>query len=472
MRKLYNQLSISDVYDECKDLFENDKPKFITLLEQTIDFADFIPHSFYNAFYQRFGRNRTYSLESFVSALVLQKIYSIPNDSLLIIFLKTSKELRDFCGFTKVPDASKFTRFKQNFIDHLTTLFNNLVDYTEPICQTIDKTLASALVYDTSGIEAYVTENNPKYINSLIRKLKSTYKTNPLVDPFKMAYGLMPSCSSADKSIKQMHINGHFCYVHKFGIITNGLGIVRHIAFLDDDFKTKHPDIIIEKKSDSPDEDKSIGDSTSLQPVMNDFFKAHPHLNYDVFLGDSAFDKGEHYTFLKDTCKFSKVLIPLNSRNSSTLPTVGYNEYGYPLCPNEDSLVMKYNGITKELGRTPRIKWICPKFSKGTCHCVNPCSTAKFGRTTYTFKNQNFRMLPGIVRNSQEWTNWYKQRCVVERTINHFKTNMCTADRKSRDLLTTKADLLFAGIAQLFTVIVADKLKNHKLIRSLKPLIA
>lgn len=472
MRKLYNQLSISDVYDECKNLFENNKPKFLTLLEQTIDFADFIPHSFYNAFYQHFGRNRKYSLASFVSALVLQKIYSIPNDSLLITFLKTSKELRDFCGFATVPDASKFTRFKQNFIVHLTALFNNLVDYTEPICQNIDKTLASALAYDTSGIEAYVTENNPKYINSLIRQLKSAYKNNPKVDPFKMAYGLMPSHSSADKSIKQMHINGHFCYVHKFGIITNGLGIVRHISFLDDDFKSKHPDIITQKKSDSPDEDKSIGDSTSLQPFMNDFFNTHPHFNYDVFLGDSAFDKGEHYTFLKDTCKFSKVLIPLNSRNSSALSTVGYNEYGYPLCPNDDTLVMKYQGITKENGRTTRIKWICPKFNKSTCNCENPCSTAKHGRTTYTFENQAFRMLPGIARDSVEWIDWYKKRCTVERTINHFKTNMCVEGKKSRNLSTTKADLLFACIAQLFTVIVADKLKNHKLIRSLKPLIA
>lgn len=472
MRKLYNQLSISDIYDDCKDLFDNNKSKFITLLEQTIDFADFIPQSFYNAFYQHFGRNRKFSLESFVSALVLQKIYSIPTDTLLIIFLKTSKELRDFCGFTKVPDASKFTRFKQDFIEHLTTLFHNLVDYTEPICHAINNTLASALAYDTSGIEAYVNENNPKYINSLIRQLKSAYKNNPNVDPYKMAYGLMPSCSSADKSIKQMHINGHFCYVHKFGIITNGLGIVRHISFLDDDFKAKHPDIIIEKKSDSPDEDKSIGDSTSLQPVINDFFNAHPHFNYDTFLGDSAFDKGDHYTFLKDTCKFSKVLIPLNSRNISGLATVGYNEYGYPLCPNDDSLVMKLCGTTKEKGRTTRTKWICPKFAKGICNCKNPCSTAKHGRTTYTFENQNFRMLPGIARGSQEWVDLYKKRCVVERTINHFKTNMCVADRKSRNLSTTKADLLFAGIAQLFTVIVADKIKNHKLIRSLKPLIA
>ena len=472
MQKSYNQLSLADIYDECKEMFDNNKSKFITLLEKTIDFAEFIPQTFYNAFYQHFGRNREYSLEAFISALILQKIFSIPTDSLLIIILKNSNELRDFCGFSKVPDASKFTRFKQNFIEDLTIMFNKLVDYTEPICKAIDSNLASTLVYDTSGIEAYVTENNPKYINSLIHKLKSAYKDNPKVDPYKMAYGIMPSHSAADNSIKQMHINGHFCYVHKFGVVTNGLGIVRHISFLDDDFKAKHPNIVTQKKSDSPDEDKAIGDSTSLQPILNDFFSAHPKFKYDIFLGDSAFDKADHYTFLKDTCKFSKVLIPLNTRNTSTLPTVGYNEYGYPLCPNDNSLVMEYCGVTKEKGRTERIKWICPKFKKGVCHCEKPCSTAKYGRTAYTFKNQDFRSLPGVIRDSDEWSSLYKIRPVIEQTISHLKMNMCIAGRKSRNLSTTKADLLIASIAQLFTVVVADRLKTPKYIRSLKPLVA
>ena len=49
----------------------------------------------------------------------------------------------------------------------------------------------------------------------------------------------------------------------KLGILTNGLGIPRHIEFFDDDFKRKYPDIVA-PKSDSPDVDKEIGDSTSL----------------------------------------------------------------------------------------------------------------------------------------------------------------------------------------------------------------
>ena len=60
-------------------------------------------------------------------ALIVQRIFSIPTDSLLLIFLNYSKDLRDFCGFSKVPDASKITRFKQDFLSDLQSVFDNLV---------------------------------------------------------------------------------------------------------------------------------------------------------------------------------------------------------------------------------------------------------------------------------------------------------------------------------------------------------
>ena len=191
-------------------------------------------------------------------ALLLQRILSIPTDSLLIIFLKYSNELREFCGFNKVPDASKITRFKQDFLLDLQSMFDNLVDITEPICQQIDELKASMTIFDTSGIEAYVTENNPKFTNRIISQLKSYKKAMNLddsYDPYKAAYGSMPSHASSNQEIKQLQINGHFCYVYKFGMVTNGLGIVRDISFLNKDFLVAHPHIVIDKKSDSPDED-------------------------------------------------------------------------------------------------------------------------------------------------------------------------------------------------------------------------
>ena len=97
--------------------------------------------------------------------------------------LHICKELRDFCGFSKVPDAPLFSRFKLGFADHIALMSQRMVDYTEPICQAVDASLASMLTFDTSGIELYVSENNPKILNSLIRRLKAYYKDNPDVDP-------------------------------------------------------------------------------------------------------------------------------------------------------------------------------------------------------------------------------------------------------------------------------------------------
>ena len=476
MTNNYHQISLKDTFSDCKDIFNDDAPSFFQLLEQHFDISLFIPQTFYNSFYQHLGRTREYPLTGFLSALILQKVFPIPTDTLLILLLKLCKELRDFCGFSKVPDASLFSRFKLNFADHIELMFQHMVDYTEPICQQIDSSLAQILTFDTSGIELYVTENNPKTLNALIRRLKAYYKDNPDVDPYKMAYALMPSQAVSCPDAKQQYINGHFCYADKFAILTNGLGIIRHITFLDDDFKASHPEMAVEKKSDSPDEDKSIGDVTALKPVLSDFFSLHPDFHPDTFLGDSSFDTIETYGMLLNEFHFSKALIPYNPRNESSLKKVGYNEYGYPTCPNDPSLAMKYQGLTREKGRADRIKWRCPKVhmvkGKYVCDCKNPCSAAAKGRTTYTYENLDFRMFPGIQRDSKEWISLYKIRTIVERAINHLKINMCVAGRKSRNHTTTKADVFLAGIASQLTVIVAHSMNYPQYIRSLKPLIA
>ena len=470
----FHQISLKESFSDCQDMFQEDAPSFFQLMDEHFDFQQFIPSTFRNAFYQSLGRKRDYPLEGFLSALVLQKIFSIPTDSLLLLILRLCRELRDFCGFSKVPDASLLTRFKQNFEVFIEQMFQLMVDFTEPICQMIDSSLASMLTFDTSGIELYVTENNPKTLNALIRKLKAYYKDSPDVDPYHMAYGLMPSQAASSPDAKQQYINGHFCYADKFAILTNGLGIVRHIVFLDDDFKNAHPEMAAWQKSDSPYEDKSIGDSTSLKPVLSDFFSIHPDFSPDTFLGDSAFDSFETYDFLKNEFHFSKMLIPYNPRNESTLKKVGYNIYGYPTCPNNPSLAMRYCGITKEKGRAERIKWRCPKVhmvkGKWVCDCDNPCSRAERGRTSYTAKNMELRMFPGIQRDSDEWNSLYKIRTIVERAINHFKINMCVAGRKTRNHSTTKADVFLAGIASQITVIVAHRMSCPQYIRSLKPL--
>jgi uncharacterized membrane protein len=66
-------------------------------LDQHLDLSEFLPSSFYSAHYNYFGRNRTYSLESMLSAFILQKILGIPTLVLLVNIFSLSSDLRDFC---------------------------------------------------------------------------------------------------------------------------------------------------------------------------------------------------------------------------------------------------------------------------------------------------------------------------------------------------------------------------------------
>ena len=79
-------------------------------------------------------------------------------------------------------------------------------------------------------------------------------------------------------AIQQMYINDISAWCLWFGIVTNGLGIVHDITLYNKDFLNAHPNIIVEKKSDSPDEDKSLADSKALLPVLIDFF---PEASFD-----------------------------------------------------------------------------------------------------------------------------------------------------------------------------------------------
>lgn len=487
----YKQLSLTDIFSDCQNKFENDKPAFLSLLENHIDMDEMIPISFRNHFYASTGRTRKYPLQAFLWALIIQRIFSIPTDQLLLTFLAYSEPLREFCGFTKVPDASKITRFKQDFLDDLQLVFDNLVDVTEPICQAIDSAKADMTIFDSSGIEAFVTENNPKYANRIIKQLKAYAKAQGFdesYDPYKAAYGSMPSHASANPEIKQLYINGHFCYVFKFGIVTNGLGIIRHISFYNKDFMASHPDIVVHKKSHSPDEDKCVHDSKLLIPTLKDFFSKHPLINPKTFLGDAAFDTLGLYkslltgdTFGKDK-HFQKAYIPLNTRAGLENPDYTIDENGIPCCPHDDSLPMKYECTSKLRSGVTRLKFVCPKmiwaYDKTTrnahrqCCCENPCTTSRCGRMVYIYPEKDLRTYPGTIRGTDEWNDTYKIRTAVERDINHIKDNLCLAGRRTQNEKTLHADLILAGITQLITVVLADKINHHEYIRSLKPLIA
>lgn len=351
--------------------------------------------------------------------MIVQRLFSIPTDSLPLVFLHYSRHLREFCGFDKVPYASKITRFKQDFLPNLEDVFSRLVDLTEPICQAVDSSKACMTSFDSSGIEVWVTENNPKYTNRIIKQLKAYAKANGFddsFDPHKADYASMPSHSAANPEIKQLYIDGHFCFAYKIGIVTNGLGLIRHIDFYNKLFFEKHTEITVEKKSNSPDEDKSVHDAKLLIPTLQDFFTAHPLIRPDTFLGDSAFDSVRLYKELLsgDTfgngLHFKKAYIPFNSRPHLEKLDYTIDENGIPGCPKAPSLPMKYEGTCKLKGGVTRYKFVCPKVvwdkdpSSGKyhrlCTCNNSCTISSYGRMIYTYPEKDLRAYPGVVRGT------------------------------------------------------------------------
>jgi len=475
MRNCYSQIPIEGIYEDVTSSFEKDKPEFLQMIEDYIDFETLIPYEFNMAFYRGLGRPREYSLEGFIRFFVLQKVLGVSSDSLMLKFLSLSMELRKFCGFVKVPDAPMITRFRQDFVGYINAVFDRLVDITEPICREISKKKADYLIYDTTGIEAYVAENNPKFLNAILSQCKKIAKSNNEINPYALAYSKMPETANANPFVRQQYANGHFCYAHKAGILTNGLGIVRDIAVFDDGFKFRHPEAV-SQKTDNPDLDKEVGDSTSLKPVLEDFFKKHPGFSYKTFIGDSSFDSYDNFEMLRDVFHFERVAVPMNKRNSSAAHK-DYNEDGVPVCPI-DRTPFTYIGPAGGRNRSQRFKWVCHKSklihgtSSRLCSCLTPCTCATGGRYAYTSPNKDFRLCPGIARGTVHWDNLYRHRVVAERTINLIKDPYGVADRKSFSVRTAKADLLFACITQLIGVVIAHAIKKPELYKSIRKLIA
>lgn len=481
MRNNCVQTSLFDIYSDVSSSIENKDSSFLDLLDEHLDLDTLIPLNFRTAFYKRTGRKRVYSLESFIRFLIIQKFFGIDKDSVLLSILSCCKELRNFCGFDHLPSPDKITLFKQNFASYLADIFNNLVDITEPICREINSKKADYLIFDTTGIELRAAENNPKFFSSKLQQAKAFSKSNPDYNPYCGVYSLLPDAALKCPSAKQQYINGHFCYAVKAGILTNGLGIPRHIQIFDEDFKNIHPDIA-EPKSNNPDMDKEIGDSSALKPVLSDFFALHPDLSYKTFIGDSAFDSYDNFSMLKNEFKFERACIPINPRNSKSdtddnqrPEPVNFNKNGIPLCPLDNTPFISL-GKSKGAHRSTRFKFVCPKSKPGgksrVCTCETPCTTSSYGRCVYTYPDKDFRTYPGILRGTEHWDNLYRHRVTIERTINLIKDPFGVANRRSLNISTLKADIYATGIVQLLGVILANAIHKPKLFKSIRKLIA
>ena len=99
----YHQISLKETFSNCKDMFMDDVPSFFQLLEQHFDISQFIPQTFYNAFYPHLGRNGIISLPFSSQFLCCQKSPSIPTENHACLFLAIERIWFPF--FSRCPAA-------------------------------------------------------------------------------------------------------------------------------------------------------------------------------------------------------------------------------------------------------------------------------------------------------------------------------------------------------------------------------
>ena len=480
------QLNLFEQISELNHLSAKQPIGFLNLLSDNFDLESFIPESFSSHYYSTLGRDREYKLTSILSALILMQIFHIPTNILLHLFLIFSSEIREFCGFyNSVPDESYFSRFKIEFEKDIADLFNSLVPNVIAICDEFNNLLPnnspykdrnSMLIYDTSGLKPKVKENNPKTLVSEINKQKSYAKaTNKKKhNAYAAAYKNMPKFAEANPNIKLDFVNGHFGYFYKFGMLTNGLGIPLSINFFDEDFYSS-----VQQEFETPEEQKYAYDNASLKSVIVPFLtnlKSKSDFKFDIFLGDSEFDSYENFGLLKQL-NFSKVFIPLNSRNqkNTKINDLEFNTKGIPLCPITKK-EFKSEGQCGGKNRSLRYKFTCPEShrdKKGKCYhtCETPCTDKKSGRMTYVYPDKDFRLYPGVLRNSTEWDKTYKIRSIIERELSCFKFNPCIHSPNTVNTTTMRSDLYLTAISKLINVILAHSLNNPTYIRSIRKLL-
>lgn len=452
------QFNLYDFSSDFDKFYNQNQDNLLFLLDEFIDLSEFIPSAFYDSYYSKMGRKREYSLESMISTFILKNLLSISNIDTMISLLKISTDIRQFCGFLKVPNKSQFSRFKTQHLDDLGDLFHNLVDATEDMAKEINPLLSSMLITDTTGFEPYVTENNPKFYQGLLHKAKAFAKSlkqkNPdsNFDIEKYAQSQMPKSANSNDDAKLCYLNGHFGYFQKTIISTNGFGLIRDINFYDSN-NSLSTDL-------TPQDIKDSYDSKSLIPTLETYFALHPSHEYKYFLGDAGFDADDNYAYLHK--RNIMPIISLNPRKSSILPQPDLNEFGVPLCPYDKSLPMVYDGITREKGRADRIKYICPKAQKTKINnkttyiltCDNPCSQSKCGRIKQLTIHHNYRYNTSFPRDSEKWKQIFKLRTRVERSISQIKNFIQINSLKVRNTESLKSDITLACISQLVAFIL------------------
>lgn len=425
--------------------------KRLAVLRQ-VDISQFIPPEVKTYYYLDTGRP-PFSLESMLLALLAQKVLKIPTIELLITVLELSPSLRRFCGFFKaIPDESTFCRFKQRLgPENFKKILAQLAEETSRLLtqENKDPFAQKLLLVDTTGLKVPVKENNPKYFTSLKRKTEKQTPKKPDAEIYYRTLAKMPKRAKSEHKAKLTYANGHWCYNYTAALVTDGFGLIQDVILME-----------------------SCGDAVTLRPLLNGFKEQRDISNYAIFVGDAGFDSAAVYKFLVEQCSL-KPVIPVNPRNSKSLPKPGFNKHGIPLCPRNHSLPMKYDGFCK--GRN-RIKWSCPLriWVKGKyrLNCPNPCTNSPSGRMVYTYPKNNYRFHTLIPRDSKLWRKAYSYRYRIEQTISRIKCVMSLGSLTVSNFDSVYAELCVTAIAQQFVALAAIYAKRPELVQSVRKIVA
>ncbi len=100
-----NQLKFCDVSTDFDKFYNQNQDDLLSLLNQFIDISDFIPFSFYQKYYSKFGTKRDFTLESMLNAFIIKNILSIPSIDLLITFYDSDNNLDQDLRPQEVKDS-------------------------------------------------------------------------------------------------------------------------------------------------------------------------------------------------------------------------------------------------------------------------------------------------------------------------------------------------------------------------------
>jgi len=484
----FEQMSFTEQIKEVNNLTSRNPLTFLQLLKEHIDLPTLIPQSFYNAYYSSKTNNREYPLESILAVSLLMHFFNFASASNFITLLYLSPIVREFCRLPdgRVPDDSVISKFKTTFVNELKLFFENLSlevmnIFTEFNASLPDdsplKGLSETAIYDTTGLKPKVKENNPKTVETEIKRQCNFKKyleskgTGEDFNPYAAAYKNLPKQAFANEAIKLGYSNGHYGYFYKFGTLTNGFGIPLHIHFLDKPFYDDLPN-----EFESVEEQKYVYDNASLKPVLSSFYKRIGNNRFSTFLGDSEFDSYDNYGFLNEL-GFSKVLIPINDRNtpSSNAQTIPIDSAGIPCCPKDPTRTFRYDGSCKGNNRSLRFKFVCPDSRRvgrnWVCDCKDKCKQTNSTVTKYTYPNGDLRVYSGVHRGSDEWGELYKTRTIIEREFSSMKSHPALERPRSYNCDSMRADVYLNASTKLLTVMLAFALGHPQYMRNLNKLL-